>query len=467
MNKLLALSLAVMLSFVPVNAEEMMIETAFASRHQITRTTATLEKMKTINYFEDSTTGLTNTQYTPKEINNLIADYGKFEGCKGMPVEEYRAAMEYEWKNATVYDKKLVKVKVDLTKAYKYSDIVAMLKKLSRYEGVYLYEIGTTLQGRTMYALEIDVPSDKEKNTVILTGGVHARETAGPTYLLKEIADLLSANTAESREVLATTRFACVPCVNPDGREGVCFDTANYTYKDGQYWKAASNGVDINRNFPGLGTSFTLNGNKKNWALSSTAEGIYYPGEYCGCNPETQALMKFLYHYIAIEQAQILIDYHQQGGISYAGKPWATKAQQAACKDLSNSMLAVLNKDNSSKYTWAGEVDGYGLDGTGSTLTDYACAIAYGAKFSPGYGFYVYTDGKDEYPLVVIPRAEKSKVTLTETTPGFRTMTFEIGEGRKYLGYSQNTRNLIAQEYETRHFDRVLYEVSKYAKTIK
>ena len=46
-------------------------------------------------------------------------------------------------------------------------------------------------------------------------------------------------------------------------------------------------------------------------------------------------------------------------------------------------------------------------------------------------------------------------------------MTFEIGYGQQYLGYSASTRQLIAKEYETKNFGSVLYTLSDYVKTIK
>ncbi len=436
------------------------------SEEKNVETPATLAKMATIDYYADSVSELSDTQLSVNEIKKLISKYGKFDGNPGMPVEEYRAAMEYHWIDYTVYNKEPSAVSIDIAAAHTYDDYVKIMRQLSRYEGVYLYEIGFTYEGRRMYALEVDVPSDREKNTVLLTGLVHSRETAGTAYILKEIADLLSAGTEEAAEVLASTRFACVPCVNPDGFEAIAFNPSKYTYSNGVLWKAATNGTDLNRNFPGLAWGQILNGNKKSKYISTSSNKQFYPGEYAGCNPETKALIKFLYHYIVIEQAHILIDYHQQGAITYAGKPWSTSASQKACKELSDVVLKPMNKKGRN-YIWFKENEDYDLNGTGSTLTDYAVSIALGAKFSPAYGFCVYTDGKKEYPLAAIPKADKAPFKLEQTNPSFRTMTFEIGYGQQYLGYSESTRQLIAKEYETKNFGSVLYTLSDYAKKIK
>ena len=431
------------------------------------KSTPTLDKMATIDFVAHSTTGLTHESMTREEIDERISPYGRFDGRPGMPYDEYREAMEYVWLNATDYARKPSAVAVDITKAYRYNDLVAIMKDLSCYEGVSLYDIGVSAEGRAIYALEVDVPSSKKKNTVVLTGSIHSRETAGAVFLLKELAELLSAGTRESKEVLATTRFAVVPCCNPDGREAVCFDAKKYTMSDGQYWKATTDGTDLNRNFPGLVWSQVANGNKKIATVASAPRPANYPGDHAGCAPETKALMKFLYYYIGVEKSRILIDYHQQGALSYSGKPWSTVRQQALCRELTDRMLSVLNSGNRHKYIWVSETADYGLNGTGSTLTDYASSVAYGAKFSPGFGFCVYADGKDEYPLCAVPHADDSKFRIVEAVPGFRTMTFEIGYGRQYLGYGPETRKLLADEYYSHHFDRVLYEVAKYCQGVR
>ena len=159
------------------------------------------------------------------------------------------------------------------------------------------------------------------------------------------------------------------------------------------------------------------------------------------------------------EKALTLIDYHQQGLIGYAGKPWDTQEHQDACKGFANKMFSMMNVGNNYKYRWVSESDAYGLEGMGSTLTDFATSVAYGAKFSPAYGFYVYTDGEKEYPLSDIPRMDDAKITFDIPNDSFKTMTFEIGYGPEYLGYSDKTLELLDKEYKNYHYDNVLYRL--------
>ncbi|MBP5331675.1 MAG: hypothetical protein J6Y89_07465 [Lachnospiraceae bacterium] len=429
------------------------------------QTPATLVTANSFDYYADSVTGLTDESYTTDEINRLLKDYGVFEGPAGMPVEEYKEAMEQEWTDATVYNKKVQKIAINITKSYTYSKIVSFLKILSHRDGVYLFDIGSTTAGRRMYALEVDIPSDKDKQTVVLTGSIHARETAGTTFLLKEITDLLQADTDESREVLENIRFAIVVCVNPDGREGVAFDTANYTYRGGTLWKATSNGTDLNRNFPGLSWSMIRNGYKKAKSISTSSDKIFYPGDYGGSCNETKAMMKFLYHYIVLEHATAIIDYHQQGRIAYAGKAWLTDDHHNRCIELANTMFKTMNPGNSRKYYVEEDNKESGQDGEGSTLTDFALSVALGAKFSPGYGCFVFTDGKKEYPLIAINRLETTDKKVLENANFITQISFEIGLGTKMLGYSKETRKLLSGEYVDYHFDRVLYTLNDFLKS--
>ena len=44
----------------------------------------------------------------------------------------------------------------------------------------------------------------------------------------------------------------------------------------------------------------------------------------------------------------------------------------------------------------------------------------------------------------------------------FACMTFEIGYGKSYLGYGSDVREKLAKEYDSYHFDQVLYCLSEY-----
>ncbi|MCR5331573.1 MAG: hypothetical protein K6E62_10380, partial [Lachnospiraceae bacterium] len=153
--------------------------------------TKTIETVNSFDYFTDSVTQVTDTQFTEEELKEAIESFGStYTGTPGMPVGEYKEAMEYKWVDLTEYGIEPEHIDFSITEKYRYEKLEEFLRILSRYEGVTLFDIGRSTAGRTMYALEIDVPSDKPKQTVMLTGTVHARETAGTTFLFKELIDL-------------------------------------------------------------------------------------------------------------------------------------------------------------------------------------------------------------------------------------------------------------------------------------
>ena len=405
---------------------------------------------------------------TVEELQELAKSYGgTFRGnATGMSFEEYTEAMNGVWTDLTEYGVTPEPLTFDLNAAYHYSDLARFMKMLSRYDGVYCYKIGQTVLGREMLEVEIDMPSDKEKTTIVLTGNIHAKETAGSSYIIKELIELVQAyyqGKEDAIRLLEKYRFATVPCVNPDGREGTSFDIANFTHPDGQLYKAAANNTDLNRNFPGLSWCIVAGNFRPTTLYSGNSKAMYYIGDHAGQNPEIKAMMKFLVYYIVDRQAKVMIDYHQQGKLGYAGKPWITTSHHNACKSLCENLLNRMNNGRKG-YSYALEDADYGLCGTGSTMTDYAIGLAYGAKYSSRYGFSVY-EGTDEteYPLIAIPKMDKCTVALKEApNPGFVYMTFEIGRGDKYLGYSESTRALIAGEWYNYNFDRVLYYLGDY-----
>lgn len=288
---------------------------------------------------------------------------------------------------------------------------------------------------------------------------MHAREFGAGTFLLKQIVDLVEKAQTDKKtmELLKKNKFVAVPIINVDGREMLINAPNQWKTKSGDLWKAYVNGMDGNRNFPGLLWGQVMKGAKYKSTIATASAYANYLGPYAGSSSETRALMKFLYHYVVVEQASIYLDYHSQGSVIYAGKSWQTKAQMQRCTDLRENVLKLLNQGNKKrKYTAVYEDDLYGLRGDGSSLTDYAVSLAVGAKFSPAYGFCVMVCGGKEYPLLQVKNLGSFKVKFKETNRNFAAITIEIGYGKDYLGNSAKTRSLLAREYYNYHFDRLL-----------
>lgn len=423
----------------------------------------TLQRMANYDYIGNSVTGISKEKSSVQTLQSYVKAYGKLYGT-GMPYGEYIKAMSNQWKDATEYDRNPSKVKVDLTKSMDYASYVDTLKKLSRYDGVYLYKIGRSTQGRDLYAIEIDMKSNIKKDVYMLTGQVHAREFAGGTFIVKQFAELIMKAQTDKKtmDFLKKHKFVAVPIINVDGREALIKGTTKWNGVSGGLLKAYMNGTDGNRNFPGLQWGQVANGNRRRSTIESKPTYANYPGSYAGSNNETKAMMKWLYHYIVVEKAVNYLDLHQQGSIVYAGKSWQTTSQAQKSFNLRSNFLNLINSGViRRKYTKIYETSTYGMQGEGTSLTDYAVTLAVGAKFSPAYGFSAFPYKSKEYILMQIKDLDRKIIPVTPANNNFSALTVEIGYGVEYLGNSYSTRLRLAKEYQTYHYGKLLESLPK------
>jgi len=433
---------------------------------QVPFRSTTLELMSKYDYIGNGVTGVSTKKVPVKNLQKGLNSFGTLYGM-GMPYQEYKEAMGQVWVDATEYDKKPSKITVEITKTMNYDTYVSILKKLSRYEGVYLYKIGKSTEGRDIYAIEIDVKSDSDKDVFMLTGEIHAREFGGGTFIVKQFVDLIQKAQTDKNtmKLLKNNKYVAVPIINVDGREALITAQSKWTTRSGELLKAYTNGTDGGRNFPGLQWGQVSKGNSYKYTIATKPGYANYPGKYAGSNSETKAMMKWLYQYTVVEHAVYYLDMHQQGSILYAGKTWQTKQQEQRSLTLRSNILSVINKGiTRRKYVRVFEGTSYGMKGEGSSLTDYAISLSIGAKFSPAYGFSVFTDGKKEYPLMQIKDLDKNTIKVAESNKNFAAVTTEIGYGRSYLGNSSATRKLLANEYNYFNFGKLLESLPKMVK---
>ena len=151
-----------------------------------------------------------------------------------------------------------------------------------------LFEIGTSLEGRKVYALKIsrDVALDEHKPAVMILGCHHAREWISlevPFLYGKYLLENYGQN-ADVQNIVNTGETWVVPLVNPDGLE--------YSIHVYRYWRKnrrlnadGTYGVDINRNY-GYQWGFDNLG-------SSPAPGSEaYRGTSAFSEPETEAVRR-------------------------------------------------------------------------------------------------------------------------------------------------------------------------------
>lgn len=185
---------------------------------------------------------------------------------------------------------------VNWDQLFYYEDLVAYAKYLtSHYQDLVKYEsIGCSLDGRDIFLLKIG----NGRENIILTGGVHGRESINPMVMLC----MAEYYCEEFCDYLTQVSIYMVPVLNPDGysiaiqgfdcirMEGLR-SIAQHTGIPYYLWKYNGRGVDINRNFPCI-----------SWRKKDLHDAA-------GSEPETRALMQLFQTVPSIGY----IDYHSRG----------------------------------------------------------------------------------------------------------------------------------------------------------
>lgn len=160
---------------------------------------------------------------------------------------------------------------------HNYEEMTWLLKEYSRkYSKIArLYDIGTSVQNRKLWVMEISnnpgkhEPGEPEFKYV---ANMHGDEAVGREMLLHLIRYLCKNHEVNERvtNIVDTTRIHIMPSMNPDGYEMAA------TFADGEdSWKSSrpnANGIDLNRNFPDQ----------------------FFPSTNGPPQPETRAVMKWI-----------------------------------------------------------------------------------------------------------------------------------------------------------------------------
>lgn len=370
------------------------------------------------------------------ELNQEYAAYGSMtiEGMKG---SDYDHAMSIEWTQADTpgapepYD-------IDISDTMNYQAIEKYILNLGRYEGVDIYVIGKSEQGRNIYMVSLNLSGESgtDKPLIMLTGSVHAREFAGADYMIKFLNDTLqkAQKDAYSRALLQSVRITAIPLVNPDGREIIINGGS-------RYHKSNANGVDLNRAMPSVNAGQLALEVKRVKDFSNKPGLDFFAGDSLGTESETQAMLKWFNEYVP--QAAAYIDLHQQGGSSYCNKPFASSTSDAACLKFAKR----LNKLLKNGYKPKKERKHYGLDGDGSTMTDYARSLAEGFVFSYRLGRMALLADGVETPLICFEDIDNCLEYYRPVNAGFLCATLEIGRSPSYLGAKKSAYRRREKEY--------------------
>lgn len=185
---------------------------------------------------------------------------------------------------------------VNWDQLFYYEDLLAYAKYLETHypQKISLEVIGKSLCGRDIFMIKAGTGLDN----IVITGGVHGRESVNPMVLLS----MIEYYCEELSYYLDQVTIYAIPLVNPDGYMiSLCgFDTIkNNRYRENMkakgipyyLWKYNARGIDINRNFP-----------CRSWRQK-------FPKDMPASEPETIALMYVFEQVPAIGY----IDYHCRG----------------------------------------------------------------------------------------------------------------------------------------------------------
>ncbi|HEY5944372.1 MAG TPA: M14 metallopeptidase family protein [Kofleriaceae bacterium] len=227
---------------------------------------------------------------------------------------------------------------------------------------VTMHGIGSTLDGRTIWALRIGPRNGKP---MLINGTQHAREWIA-TMVTTCVADRLVREYDSNPNIRAfvdSTALWVVPVVNPDGYQ--------YSWSSDRYWRKNRRGgfgVDLNRNF-----SVGWGGR----GSSNNRRAQDYRGEGAFSEPETVALRDLAMR----EHIALHVDFHSYSQLVLY--PWNYAAQAAKDRDLfravGDRMASAMFAEHDKRYALMQGVELYPAAGT---MSDWAYGEAGALSFT-------------------------------------------------------------------------------------
>ena len=192
---------------------------------------------------------------------------------------------------------------------FRYEDLLKEVEEFKN-RGIETGEIGYSVLNNPIPYIFI---GDKKGDSIIVTGGIHAREHITSLLVVNQAKHLLK---NPSHLIMGGIYF--IPMVNVDGvklcQEGVAFLEDKQIKKnllkinssaDFSLWKANINGVDLNVNFDAR------------WGQGKSNVFFKSPSNYVGKMPNSEIETKSLVHFTREIKPLATISYHCKGEVIY------------------------------------------------------------------------------------------------------------------------------------------------------
>ncbi|MFQ5429874.1 MAG: M14 family zinc carboxypeptidase [Phycisphaerae bacterium] len=250
------------------------------------------------------------------------------------------------------------------------------------------FPIGTTVQGRTIWALEIsDQPGVIEDEPAIQFNGQHHAREVATSHVIMDVVTTLTTNYGTDPDVtnwVNSYKTVCVPMVNPDG--------VQYVFDVNSFWRKNRNpcsggtGIDPNRNYP------------YRWGPAGCGSGSFcasetYRGPFAASELEIQAMAGLVdqYHFV------MATSYHAFGRfIDYpyacftGGNPSEMMPEHAVIKEMMDAMAGAITAVDGVFYTSnsngsAGPLSGDDTSWYYAHKGTYPFIVEVGTSFEPAF----------------------------------------------------------------------------------
>jgi len=228
-----------------------------------------------------------------------------------------------------------------------YDEITAFLTNLSVvYSSIAksVPSIGSSIQGRNIYAITITGTATGTKKKLFFNGGQHAREWISPAttvYIINQLVSLYSTD-ATVKSLLDSTILYFVPVANPDGYAYTWTGTSARLWRKNRRANAGGSfGVDLSRNW---------NDHWGGEGSSGTPTSDTYRGTAPFSEPETKAISDYV---TANGPFSGAIDYHSYSQLILRPYGWTTALppNDALAKTVGDTIRARILAVNGVAYT--------------------------------------------------------------------------------------------------------------------